>query len=203
MAASCTSTRFPAKSSQLRFPLPDGGPLVVTTAGVSWVRDQPSASPVELPAGCGVRFVMMSQTDRRRVEILVQTYQRGCQPLLGEEQPASRSVRVPMIAPCRLTGEFGYADGRTCDLSIFGIYAAVDPIPEAGIEVRVELWLAGKPEPFARRGTVTWRNLGEPTWEHPLPPGCGVRFEGLSLKDVRYLSRLVEEGLAQMPSTSD
>ena len=106
---------------------------------------------------------------------------------------------MPMIAPCRLTGEFGSAGGRTCNLSIFGVYAAVEPIPPAGAKVDVELWLPSRAAPLARKATITWRNAGPPSWERPLPPGCGVRFDDLSLKDVRFLSGLIDECLAPPP----
>jgi hypothetical protein len=189
----------PSGEFELRFPLPDGGPPVDATVSVTWTRTELPESAAAPPIGCGVRFVLMSQEDRRRVEALVETFRRSGSSLLGAEQLYSEAVRVPMIAPCRLSGEFGTAGGRTCNLSIFGVYAAVEPIPPAGAKVEVELWLPGRATPLARKATITWRNGGPPSWERPLPPGCGVRFDDLSLKDVRFLSGLIDECLAQPP----
>ncbi len=190
----------PQGEFDLVFPLPDGGPPVVATVSVTWVRIHPPESAAAQPIGCGVRFVLVPPADRRRIETMVEAYKRSTSALLGAEQPNSQAARVPLIAPCRLSGDFGIAIGRTCNLSIFGIYAAVEPIPPAGSTVKVELWLPRRETPLARRGAVTWRNPAPPSWERPFPPGCGVRFEDLSLREVRFLSGLVEEFLAQKPA---
>jgi Tfp pilus assembly protein PilZ len=181
---------------EISFALPDGGPPVRATAAVTWIRREPAAEPGSLPVGSGMRFAVMPPGDRRRVETFVDAFQRSSAELMGAEQPRSESTRVPLVVPCRLTGASGTADGRTCNLSIFGIYAAVHPVPGVGEAVWVQLWLPGRPEPFTRKATVTWRNDAGPSWRLPLPPGCGVKFEELSIKDVRVLSRIVEEGLA-------
>jgi PilZ domain len=178
----------------IKFPLPDGGPPAEARAAVTWVRSEPPVA-AGLPVGVGVRFVLMSQLDRRRVSTLVEAFIRVPSSLLGAEQPYSQAVRVPLIAPCALVGEFGTAHGKTCNLSIFGVYAAVEPIPPAGAPVEIEIELPRRERPFVKRAMVTWRNEEAPTWERPLPAGCGVRFDDLSLKDVRYLSSLVEEFL--------
>jgi hypothetical protein len=187
----------PQGEFDLVFALPDGGPPVVATVSVTWVRIHPPESAAAQPIGCGVRFVLVPPADRRRIETMVDAFHRAKSKLQGTEAPNSQAARVPLLAPCRLSGEFGVAVGRTCNLSIFGIYAAVEPIPPAGAPVQVELWLPRREAPLARRGIVTWRNAAPPTWERPFPPGCGVRFEDLSLREVRFLSSLVDEYLAQ------
>lgn len=184
----------------LSFPLPDGGPPAKARAAVTWVNATAPASATAPPVGCGVRFVLMSQSDRKRVEALVEAFRFAPTPLLGVEQPQSQAVRIPLIAPCTLEGDFGIARGSTCNLSIFGVYAAVDPIPQSGTRVRMSLVLPRRETPLERSATVTWHNLGGPNWVLPLPPGCGVRFDDLSLKEIRFLSSLVEECLEQASS---
>jgi len=181
---------------EIAFVLPDGGPPARATAAVTWIRREASAEPGVLPVGSGMRFAVMSPGDRRRVETFIEAFQRASAELLGAEQPLSESTRVPLVVPCRLTGASGTAEGRTCNLSIFGVYAAVYPVPQVGEAVWVQVWIPGRAEPFTRKATVTWRNEAGPSWRLPLPPGCGVKFEELSMKDVRLLSRIVEEGLA-------
>jgi len=183
----------------LRFLMPDGGPPAEATVSVLWCRTDPPADAVSPPVGCGVRFVVMSPEDRRRVETLVETFRMSRANLLGAEQATSQAVRVPIIAPCRLSGDFGVAGGRTCNLSIFGVYAAVAPIPPDGATGQIEIWLPRRPQPLSRRATVTWTNPHPPSWERPLPPGCGVRFENLSLREVRFLSGLIDEALGKPP----
>jgi hypothetical protein len=192
----------PSGEFDLAFPLPDSGPLVEARVAVTWVNQGTPASAAGLPTGCGVRFVLMDPDDRRRVETLVDAFRRmPCLPT-GAEQADSPAARVPLIAPCTLEGDFGVARGSTSNLSMFGIYAAVDPIPAVGSRVRVRVELPRRRRTFERWATVTWQNLEHPSWERPLPPGCGLRFEDLSLHDVTYLSSLVEEYLAQQCADS-
>jgi hypothetical protein len=189
----------PSGEFDLTFTLPDGGPPVEARVAVKWVNEGGLATATSLPVGCGLRFVMMAPADRWRVEALVETYRGQAALPVGAEAPESPAARVPLIAPCTLSGDFGEARGSTCNLSMFGAYVAVEPIPEAGTRVWASLALPRKRTPFEQWATVTWRNLGPPTWERPLPPGCGLRFEGVAMTDMRYLARLVEEHLAQHP----
>lgn len=188
---------IPSGELDLTFSLPDGGPPVAARVAVQWVNEGGLATASSLPVGCGLRFVLMAPSDRWRVEALVETYRGQSALPVGAETPESPAARVPLIAPCTLRGDFGEARGSTCNLSMFGVYAAVDPIPGVGERVWASLALPRKRTAFEQWATVTWRSDGPPTWHRPLPPGCGLRFEGLGMTDMRYLSQLVEEHLAQ------
>jgi hypothetical protein len=76
----------------------------------------------------------------------------------------------------------------------------VAPIPAVGEAVELRLVLPGDSEPFVRKATVTWRNPDAAERPHMLPAGCGLRFEDLSLADVRLLSQIVDGYLALLTS---
>lgn len=183
----------------LTFPLPDGGPPVRSRAAVRWSKEVGEEEPGKLPLGSGFRFLDLAATDAARVERLVADHLRQPTPVAGVSQPQSGAARIPLIASCRLAGAWGEASGHTCNLSIFGVYAAVAPIPAVGERVELRLVLPGDSEPFVRRATVTWRNPEAPEKPHLLPAGCGLRFENLSLGDVRLLSQIVDGYLALLP----
>lgn len=190
---------LPAGEVTLTFPLPDGGPPVRARAAVRWSKEVGEEAPGGLPVGSGFRFVEIAPGDAARVERLVADHLRRPTPVAGVSQPQSGAARIPLIASCRLAGAWGEASGHTCNLSIFGVYAAVTPIPAVGERVELRLMLPGDSEPFVRHATVTWRNPETPARPHLLPAGCGLRFEDLSLGDVRLLSQIVDGYLALLP----
>lgn len=180
----------------LSFALPDGGPPVHARAEVRWSKGVEESEPGELPMGCGFRFVRIEPGDAERIERLVADHLRQPTPVAGVTPPRSGAARIPLIASCRLAGAWGEASGHTCNLSIFGVYAAVNPIPAVGERVELRLVVPGDSEPLVRRATVIWRNPEAPAKPHLLPAGCGLRFEDLSLADVRLLSQIVDGYLA-------
>lgn len=187
---------IPQGEFDLVFPLPDGGPPVEARVAVKWANEDSLATAASLPRGCGVRFVVMPQADRWRVEKLVDTFRGAASAPVGAESPESPAARVPLIAPCTVRSSRGEHRGVTCNLSMFGVYVAVEPIPELGERVGLSLELPRKRTPFELIASVTWRSLDPPSWQRPLPAGCGLRFENLAMTDMRYLARLVDEHLA-------
>ena len=191
--------RVPPREVEVRFPLPDGGPPVMARVAVRWFRRGVEEHAASRPlTGCGMSFVGLAASDRERIDRIVADYRSRPTPDVGVTQPRSGLSRIPLIAPCTLAGEFGELHGRTCNLSVFGVYAALASPPQRGevAELRVEL-----PPPvgsFVRRVTVAWRNPATTHRPHILPEGCGLRFEGLATLDVRHLSRLVDERLERL-----
>lgn len=188
----------PDQDLELLFNLPDGGEPIEATASVTWVNDVPPDSMIALPVGCGLRFLEMAPADHQRVERVVRAFQAQPEPLVGLAQPRSGLVRVPWISPCTVTGAFGSARGTTCNLSAAGVYVAVEPVPEVGQKVSVSLALPRHRKAFQRDAVVTWQNLERPDRPHAMPPGCGLRFEGLSDPDRALLSSLVSEYLVAL-----
>lgn len=188
----------PRDATEVRFPLPDGGPPVTAVAEPRWT--QRDAAPW-LPVRCGLSFVELAGEDRDRILRLVDRFRTRPTPVLGIEQPHSGLLRVPLIVPCTLAGDFGEAAGKTCNLSVFGVYATLAPIPERGVVGRLRLELPSPIGRFEREVTVAWRNPEPRARPHTLPDGCGLRFEELSTLDIRRLWRLVEDHLARLPGT--
>lgn len=183
---------------ELSFPLPDGGPPVRVRAVARWSKEVGEESTGPFPVGCGFRFVDVAASDQGRIDRLVAAHASQPGSIAGITQPRSGAARVPLITSCRLAGAWGEASGHTCNLSIFGVYAAVAPIPEVGESVELRLVLPGDSEPFVHRATVTWRNPGMPARPHLLPAGCGLRFDDLGLGDIRLLAQIVDGYLARL-----
>ena len=59
---------------QLSFPLPSGEPMVRCNAVVTWQNPEEPQKVDSLPAGCGLRFVALSQKDRTRIEELIEAF---------------------------------------------------------------------------------------------------------------------------------
>lgn len=190
----------PEGELELRFPLPDDGPAVRIRAEARWSKATAEERPGELPPGCGFRFLELAESDQQRIDRLVAEHERRPTPLAGVSQPKSGVARVPLVASLRLAHERGETSGRSCNLSLLGVYASVEPVPRVGDTVDVHLTLPGASEPFARRAVVAWRNPETPPRPHLLPAGCGLRFEGLSPADMRKLLRVVDAYLDRLPS---
>jgi hypothetical protein len=190
----------PEGEVRVRFALPDGGPEIDAGAAVTWANAGPSRAVGSLPSGCGLRFVEIGPRELHRISTLVSGYCASPSPLLGVTQPRSRAARVPIVASCTIAGDFGTVSGSLCNLSVFGFYAAIDPAPPAGEVVTATIELPGIESPFERRATPRWWNPNRDDRPHPLPPGCGFRFEDLTLADIRVLARIVDDYLAKLPT---
>lgn len=192
--------RPPAIGSDLTitFRLPDDGALVLAEASVTWVNDDPAASVTALPRGFGARFTSVAPDDVRRIAGLVAAFVAAPreQAQAGVGVPHTGKVRIPFIAACELEGEGGPARGSVCNLSTLGIYAALDRIPEVGERGRVRFPIPGRARPLSARVTVAWSNPEFDSRMLALPPGCGLRFEDLTVFDEAVLTQLVEEYLA-------
>jgi len=189
----------PRGEAEVRFPLPDGGEKIVARAAVRWVDRATAEGGTPLPVACGLGFVSITDQDRERILRQVDHYLALPTPVLGIAQPRSGLMRVQLVAPCTLRGEFGTIQGKTCNLGVFGVYAAIDPQLPVGTEAELRLRL---PEPigeFVASVTVSWRNSRSEVHRHVLPPGCGLRFEGLARPEIRNLVRLVDDRLSRMP----
>jgi Tfp pilus assembly protein PilZ len=178
----------------LSFRLPDDGTLVLAEAQVTWVNDSPAESVTAMPVGCGVRFTSVAPDDVRRIALLVRTFLAAPEgeTQLGVGVPRSGVVRIPFIAACAFQGEEGESSGSVCNLSVLGVYAALDRIPEVGERGRVVFPIPGSAKPFVAEVAVAWHNPEFARRMQALPPGCGLRFEGLPAAERSRLSAVVE-----------
>ena len=187
----------------LSFRLPDDGGLVLAGSRITWVNDAPAENVTALPLGCGMRFLSVAPSDVRRIAGLVQGFLAAPagETQLGVGVPRSGVVRIPYIAACTFEGEQGTTEGSLCNLSTLGVYAALDRIPEVGERGRIRFRIPGRALPLSPQAAVAWSN---PEFERrmlALPPGCGLRFEGLNGFDEALLSRLVADYL-EAPESS-
>ena len=165
----------------LRFRLPDDGPEIEAAAIVTWVNEIPPEGATGLPRGCGLRFLRVAPDDLRRIAALVAAYIAAPQEQAGAGvgQPFTGRVRIPFVAACTLAGRFGIRHGSLCNLSVLGVYVALEDMPAMGAQGRISFRLPGASEEFRADVRVCWQNPDFPARAHALPPGCGLCFENL------------------------
>ena len=76
-------------------------------------------------------------------------------------------------------------------------------MPAAGAAVIVAFHLPGESEAFERLAVVAWRNPEGPERLRALPPGCGLRFAGLSATDGARLAELVATYTGRLPAAAE
>src|SRR5690606_25788531 len=181
------------------FDLPDGAGRFEGSAVGPWVNDAPAENAAALPPGCGLRFSSVAPADLRRVAAIVAAFQHEPRPLWGVTQPSSGRVRIPFVAACQVSCAGGLLEGTVCNLSMLGVYVAVDPPPNPGESVVLAFRLPGLDGLFERPAVVAWQNLDRAEHLHALPTGCGLRFGELFAEDQLALGRLIDGYLAGLP----
>jgi hypothetical protein len=136
----------------------------------------------------------------------------GAMGVPGDDErtrPSSGLLRVPFVRRCTL--EFG--DGRAgsgfvVNINVLGAYVtqhrvgappdaggASPALPRLGEGVSCRFQVPGRPREVHVQGAVTWVNVQQQHPVHSLPPGFGIRFEGLSDDDRASIEGLVAEYL--------
>lgn len=179
----------------LRFRLADEGAEIEAAAVVTWVNETPPDGATGLPPGCGLRFLRVAPDDLRRIAALVAAYVAAPQAHAGAGvgQPFTGRVRIPLITACTLTGRFGTRHGSLCNLSVLGVYMALEDMPAMGAHGRISFLLPGASEEFRADVRVCWQNPEFPARAHALPPGCGLCFENLEAKQEELLRGVVSD----------
>ncbi len=131
------------------------------------------------------------------------------------ERRSSGLLRVPFIRRCNLR----YDDGRISsafivNINVLGAYVARDdvplaapaiapapgePMPELGQTLHCRFELPERACAVAVDGIVSWLNPKQQHPVHSLPPGFGIKFQGLALDAHTCIQELVEEYLARHP----
>jgi DNA-binding response OmpR family regulator len=114
-------------------------------------------------------------------------------------RPCSGLSRIPFAQPCHLQGVRGRRDAKTCDLSAAGVYITLEPVPGVGEGFVISLPLPGREVPLTVDSVVTWRNAPRDHRALDLPPGCGLRFLGLSPRDLQQIHALVKSYVTPFP----
>ena len=112
-------------------------------------------------------------------------------------------LRVPFIRRCALAFDDGTsASTFTVNINVLGAYVARDQMPQLSQAVTITLATPGKDVQLVLRGTVTWLNPRQQHPVHSLPPGFGIRFEGLSEADRAHIEGVVAEYLERQGAAS-
>ena len=109
-------------------------------------------------------------------------------------QPTSAVRRVPLLRRCVLQRRGRQAVGVVCNLSVGGIYVAIEPTPRLGEQLRLLLELPWQQAAMVLDAVVCWDNSAGRA--PGLPPGCGLEFLALSWDDRARLEALVREWTA-------
>lgn len=113
-------------------------------------------------------------------------------------QPHTGFTRIPYAQRCRVTRGGATVEGVLCNISVLGVYLTIEPIPPEGEEIRLSFMMPGGGDPVDTAAVVTWQNPDEQRAEG-LPPGCGVRFQGLRPPDQKRIEKLVADYRSALP----
>jgi hypothetical protein len=114
-------------------------------------------------------------------------------------EPYSGAARIPYVQRCRLQGPMGEREGLICDLSVRGVYVALEPIPALQESFTLSFELMTDELPLVVPSVVTWRNAGQGQKVMDLPPGCGLQFVALEARDRDRIDRLVKASAMGFP----
>ncbi len=178
---------------RLRFALPLTLRAVECEAEVAWVKSEHPRTVDSLPPGCSLFFRSMRPQDRDRIAALVDDYRLAQRPRIVRPLPHSGFTRIPYIQPCLIDGT---SRGVTCNISLVGLYVAVDPIPSYGETVTVSMRLPGLDTLIETPTVVAWVNPDKPVEVEALPPGCGLRFTDLQGDVAHVITAMVEDFLS-------
>ena len=178
---------------RLRFVLPLTLRAVECEAEVGWVKSEHPRAVDSLPPGCSLLFRSMRAQDRDRIAALVDDYRLAQRPRIVRPLPHSGFTRIPYVQPCLIDGT---SRGVTCNISVVGLYVAVDPIPSYGATASVSMRLPGLDMLVETPAVVAWVNPDQPVQVEALPPGCGLRFSDLPGDVGQVITAMVESFLS-------
>jgi hypothetical protein len=76
----------------------------------------------------------------------------------------------------------------------------LDEMPPLGSQLSVAFTVPGNSREIRARSAVVWLNPRQQHPVHSLPPGVGVKFQGLAEADRQRIETFVQEYAARKPS---
>ena len=121
------------------------------------------------------------------------------------ERRSSGLLRVPFVRRCRLefpdrTTEKTLA-GFVVNLNVLGAYVAAEQgkFPALGETVVCHVTTPENEIEMPLGGTIAWVNAHQPHPVHSLPPGFGIKFEGLPERCRQRILDVVDEYVRRHP----
>jgi Tfp pilus assembly protein PilZ len=116
----------------------------------------------------------------------------------AEQRRSSGLLRIPFVRRCTLTFEGGQtASAFLVNINVLGAYVAFEEQPMLGEAVECRFMIPGNEIEIVAGGVVAWLNPKQSHPVHSLPPGFGVRFEGLSERDLGRIGDMVRSYVAR------
>lgn len=113
---------------------------------------------------------------------------------------SSGLLRVPFVNRCALDFDDGsVVDAFLVNINVLGAYVAQDGLARLGQRIRCHFRIPGNEIELSLGAVVVWVNARQQHPVHSLPPGFGLRFEGLTSEDLRRVEGIVEDYIARHP----
>jgi hypothetical protein len=111
-----------------------------------------------------------------------------------EQRRSSGLLRVPFVRRCTLDlAAGGAAQAFLVNINVLGAYVASDSPPSLGEGLTCRFVTPDNDLEVVAGGTVAWLNPQQSHPVHSLPPGFGLRFERLSLRDRARIEGVVQD----------
>jgi Tfp pilus assembly protein PilZ len=121
---------------------------------------------------------------------------------MSADRRASGLIRVPFVRRCVL--DLQGAEPSTAflvNINVLGGYVARDELPSLGCKLTCRFQVPDNEYEVMVAGVVAWLNPKQQHLVHSLPPGFGIKFEGLSPETRLRIERIVMDHLARNPET--
>jgi Tfp pilus assembly protein PilZ len=107
-------------------------------------------------------------------------------------------LRVPFVQRCSVSFNGGLEQiAFIVNINILGAYLTCECSPGLGEGVHFHFKIPGNDLPVVASGRVAWVNPSQAHPVHSLPPGFGLKFEGLSAEAARRIEEVVEAYIAR------
>jgi uncharacterized protein (TIGR02266 family) len=114
----------------------------------------------------------------------------------GDARRPGAFERVPLVRRCQLTFDDGHSRAAfLVNVSVVGAYVALDDAPPLGARIQCRFSFPHNSREVQTEGVVVWLNPRQQHPVHSLPPGIGLRFEGLSEADRARIETFVNDHL--------